>query len=768
MPTKPTRTIRTRLSSRRIALIYLAVGVVWILATGIWVRSHSSASHDAFTFELIKGIAFVGGTALLLWFLCRKWSSEVEDAVEQLQQSQSNYEIFVKSAPVSITLINRDGTIAEANEATRDLTGYPLEELGRMNIFQLDDVDDIAATREIFDRIFSDGVASSDRRIRRKDGTIAYTRIDGVRFGEDQALCFSRDITDRRNSERKLLMLNAMLRAIRRVNQAIVHEAETPKLIRKICDILVEDREFKHAWIVLLGPDGKPVNYADSPELDHAQKLRAFLDEGRLTDCLTPVRREDGLIIARNPREDCPDFPLMPELEGCALLGRHFTYDSCHGYIALMAIPEVADDEDELALFAEVADDLKFALHTISMSHEKASAIENLVKAKREAENANRAKDEFLAMMSHEMRTPLNPIMGHCALLSEDLGDPDQLESLEQINRSSEHLLHLIEDILFFSQLQQGDLPHGSEDFDLLESCRGAIDATRRDYPETQIVFNNGIEYLDPIAPGTRVRGDSDLFQRVLLELLGNACKYSSDAPVKVRIGGKPKDDEELEVTLQVIDLGIGIPAGLLENLFDPFVQADSSHTRKYEGAGLGLAICKKICDSLGATIFVDSQPGIGSNFTVQYAFARADEPVREERSPSVASPPQAGDHMPRILVVEDKESNARVAQVILERWKYETAFAAHGREAVEKCANERFDLILMDLSMPVMNGFEATREIIGANGPNRKTPIIGLSAHVSQEVENRCLDSGMRGFVPKPIRIKDLKSVIGRYLPQP
>jgi len=764
MPRRVSEIPNTKLTAGRIALIYFILGAAWILLSSGWLTRIASAPESLVLFETFKGLGFVLVTALLLWFLCRSWSRQIAEALARYRHSQSQYELYVKNSPISISVIDRQGNFHEVNRATEELTGYSADELKTIDIFELDVTDDREGTEKAFGEIFREARASRDRQIRRKDGSVALVRVDGVRHTEDRALCFSRDITDRVRNEQRLLMLNAMLRAIRRVNKTIVGTGDIPELIRKICDILVEDREFRRAWIALLDERHKPLHYYNAPQ-GRPDKLRTFLESGRLPRCLEGAKREDGLIIAARPAEQCPELPIEEELEGCALLGMEFGCDGGTGYIALVANPTVVDDEEEIDLFREVVEDLRFALHTIKVEGEKIRATEDLIAAKKAAENANRAKDEFLAVMSHELRTPLNPIMGHASLLLEELNDTPQAESLEEINRSGERLLKLIDDILFFSQLQKGSKTIKSSHFRILECCQSRLDHFRRRYPEKAIVFTNGYGGFDPVEADTIVAGDVELFERIVDELLSNACKYSHDGGIDLRVGAEDLEPGRFTLRIEVEDNGIGIEEEVLDRLFDPFMQVDSSHTRRYEGIGLGLAICRKIADALNGSLVAESRPGVGSCFRFQCELESVAEPppktTARQRTPS----PDDGANKPRILVVEDNESNARVAETMLRRCGLSVDLAPDGEAAVRKCLEGTYDLVLMDLSMPVMNGFDATREIRANGSPNRETPILGLSAHVGAEVKRDCLAAGMTGFVPKPIRLESLKSGIEPFV---
>lgn len=574
-------------------------------------------------------------------------------------------------------------------------------------------------------------------------------------------------ISRHEESEQKLLMLNAMLRAIRRVNKSIVGIREVEPLINQICDILIQDREFKHAWIVLFDEDGQVLHDCDAPERKGSEAMKEYLLSGKFRQCMKYCLREDRLILAANPSKECPEFPQIKGLENCALLGVEFNYDHKLGYIILLANHAVIENVEELDLFKEVAEDLRFALKNIQAESERKSMTEDLLIAKQAAENASRTKDEFLSVMSHELRTPLNPIMGHTSLLMEEIETTEHLDSLDEIYQSSEKLLSLINDILFFSQLQEGGETCQNTHFALLETCESVLNEYRTQYTNQRIQLENGTKDYQAIKAETLVCGVVEYLQRILSGLLSNACTYTHEGDIYLRLGQRTTESGKLETIFEIEDSGIGIEKEVLEKLFDPFTQLDSSNTRRYRGVGLGLAICRKIAYVMGGTLTAQSQPGVGSCF--RFCCTWDEVPAQNQSEP--VPPMQTSTHAAaqgRILLVEDNSSNARIAQTMMRRWGLDVDWAEHGEVAIEMCEHQSYELILMDLSMPVMDGFNATQLIRNSETSNRETPIVGLTAHVSQDVENACYKVGMNGFIAKPIWPEAFKNCISEHIQFP
>lgn len=756
------QSLNTRLSSARIAGIYLIVGGLWIILSSYWASSRATAPDQFLTYEIAKGLTYVIFTGAMLWFLCRSWSNQIKEAVETKERTLLKYQTYVKNSPIAIAVVDREGRLLEVNAAITTLTGYGPEELKKKTIFDLDRTVSLEETANVFAEVFEKGHATQERVIQRKDGTHLDIKVDGICFDNNQAIFFSTDITERIQNERKLLMLNAMLRAIRRVNKAIVEENEVDDLLQKICDVLVQDRDFKHAWIVLLDSDGKPVHYSDAPALPDADRLKAFLNEGKLEACLAEMPAEDGLVVAKDPHSECPDFPVMRGLEGCALLGMHFKYDNHEGYIALMANPNVVDDAEEIGLFREVCGDLQYGLHTMRMEQEKAQALNDLLIAKQAAENADKAKDDFLAVMSHELRTPLNPIIGFSEMLLQDATSEPERTYAEAIFQAGNRQLELIDEILHYLRLYRGTVEITSETFSLCELCESVIHdaASNAKASKLDLSLTNGAKGK-PVSPEFEVSSDEQVIRRMLDNLIGNACKYTAEGYVRLDLSESDRSPGEFLFTVE--DSGIGIASDDQGKLFEAFSQADSSYTRRHEGIGLGLAICKKLADLLGGDISLSSKPHCGSTFTLRLPLSASSGPKPVATTKHHPTPDKF-DQPVQILSVDDKPDNLFVLEKMLHQAGGQVHRAENGAVAVESCSKHHYNVILMDLAMPVMNGLDACQSI-RSQGLNRETPIIAVTADVTPETHLRCKNLGMQSVLIKPIKACDLIDTIQEHV---
>jgi signal transduction histidine kinase/ActR/RegA family two-component response regulator len=378
-------------------------------------------------------------------------------------------------------------------------------------------------------------------------------------------------------------------------------------------------------------------------------------------------------------------------------------------------------------------------------------------KATRHAEMTAQGKSDFLAMMSHEMRTPLNGIIGMTGLLESKHLDERELECVEVIRRSGETLLAIIDDVLDFSKIEAGRLTLENADFD---AGRATLDAM-------QIVEHSAVDksltlsiYLDPTLP-TRVSGDLIRLRQVLLNLLSNAIKFTAKGEVAVRVELRAASCDGYELYFSVKDQGIGISEEQQSRLFQPFSQADTSTARMFGGTGLGLAISKRLVDLMGGSIGVESRSGEGSLFwfTIRVGASSA-VPARPPVAAKAADPTGA-----RLLLVEDNPINQKVALLMLHKLGYQVDVANNGFEALSAVASAHYDLILMDCVMPEMDGFETTRRLRSDGGHGGEVPIIAMTANAFADDRKACLAAGMNDFLSKPVRQAELASLLAGLL---
>jgi PAS domain S-box-containing protein len=386
-----------------------------------------------------------------------------------------------------------------------------------------------------------------------------------------------------------------------------------------------------------------------------------------------------------------------------------------------------------------------------------------LVDAMNAADQASRSKSEFLANMSHEIRTPMNGLLGIIDLLESTNLNTIQKQYVDIIKNSGNSLLNIIRDILDYSKIESGKIDIQSSFFDPVDELKTQIKILSGLAGKKKIKLD--ISY--GITENLIFEGDKGKINQVLLNLIGNAIKFTPvEGSVNVRMDLIPIDETFSFLSFRISDSGIGIPKEHLDNLTEPFFQVDSSNTRTYQGTGLGLAIAKKIIELLGGQLVIESELGVGSvfSFSVIVKNSEKDFIIPEDYQLTWKDVKDMGAVFPlRILLAEDNDLNLQLMTLMFQQLGFQFEVATNGAEVLEKVSVQKFDVILMDVQMPVMNGLVATREI-RKNKANDELIIIGLSANVFEEDQRKALESGMNDYLTKPIRLAALADKLEFY----
>jgi signal transduction histidine kinase/ActR/RegA family two-component response regulator len=434
----------------------------------------------------------------------------------------------------------------------------------------------------------------------------------------------------------------------------------------------------------------------------------------------------------------------------------------------LSAIVERMAQGDYSASTAETANgevkQLQEGVNTLAKELQKSEEVQqhyvdSLIKEREASEQANKAKSEFLAVMTHELRTPMNGVLGMLQLMQSTVLSKEQEEYVEIALSSGDHLLGLINDILDFSKIEQGNIELDQKFFDLHHSLRRIVDSFKVTVANKDLKFKVDISAIENI----RVKADETRLHQILVNLLGNAVKFTKKGYVGLSIGDVERINDRIKLSIIVSDSGKGISEDNIERIFDAFQQEDASISRQYGGTGLGLAISKQLVEKMNGELIVQSATEQGSRFICQFTWdlakTKADNYIHVEEELAAET------FLSRVLLVEDNAVNQKVALKMLKDFGLYCDLAEDGLQAVHFARQNQYDLILMDLQMPNMDGYQATKVLREEEGLNKLTPIVALTANALYDVKNQCLQAGMNDFLAKPYKKALLQQLLTRWL---
>ncbi len=388
--------------------------------------------------------------------------------------------------------------------------------------------------------------------------------------------------------------------------------------------------------------------------------------------------------------------------------------------------------------------------------------VVNIISEKESAENQAAVKAKFLSTMSHEIRTPMNAVVGLSNILLHEKPRADQVENLQTLKFSADLLLSLINDILDYSKIEAGKITIEKEVFNLKQNVNNIKNALKTKAEEKNIALNLNVA---PDVPQD-VMGDQVRLSQVLTNLIGNAIKFTSEGSVNLNMNLVEESEKEVKILFAVQDTGIGIPKNKFDKIFKSFSQAEADTTRKFGGTGLGLSITKRLLEIQDSAIQLESEVGKGSTFSFELTFEKS-KPVTKTENKIESSftdfTPFDGES---VLLVEDNKINIMVAKKFLSKWNLQIDVAENGLIALQKIQEKDYSLLLMDLNMPVMDGYTATSKIRALENPKYKeVPIIALSASAIAGFRTKAFDAGMDAFVTKPFNPEELYMALSKFV---
>ena len=675
------------------------------------------------------------------------------DLKSNVQKFQSFYDLN----PVGIAINDfESGDFLEANDAFLKSIGYTKDEFLKLSYWEITPQEYGHQEAQQLKLLESTGrYGPYEKEYIKKDGSLYPVLLNGVNYVNDEGkkviLSVVQDITEIKQTEDKMLRQHKALTSLNEINA--LRKATLNDQLTSALRIGLEFLRLDNSNIAELMPS-KPKQIKI---LAHASKRTSLLRKGRVY----PIQESDS-VIAKNKNGLVKVKKLNQSDYAEHAFDEHFTFSSyigapvvvqgvVYGYINLTSRTDRSRTFDD----SEV-EFVRLLVRWVGSVIERNGVIQNLESAKRLAESASIAKEAFLTNMSHEIRTPLNGILGMMREIETEALSANQKKQLEKANQASEHLIEIVNDILDISKVESGELELESRYFKIRNTF-ASVDSILSSQAKSK-----GIKlstYVD-VGVSEIMMGDEARLRQILINLAGNAIKFTSEGSVTVMCEVVSTQKKSQKILIKVVDTGIGMEKSHLKNLFQKFNQEDASISRRYGGTGLGMVITKQLVDLMEGSISVTSEKHVGTEVYINLSMPTSVNAVVEEEEVIETSPEIAVGK--RVLLVEDNEVNRLVASYTLKRIGVTIVEAENGQIAVDKLRKEKFDLVLMDVQMPIMDGMQATKII--RKELKLKVPIVALSANAFKSEIDACKAIGMNDYITKPYVEKDFLQKVIKY----
>lgn len=659
--------------------------------------------------------------------------------------------MLYNSIPSAIAITTPTGSVTIINSEFTNLFGYLQEDAAGKNLNDLIVPDHLQAEAKQIDMLSSGNIKDERQTIRKNNqGKQIYVSMvaRGIFINNEHLanLYIYSDISDeRKNQFLQEILFNISTAAIKQYDLKDIY----PSIVNELSKIW----DTNNFFIALYN------------KVDDKLSFPFFADEKDNFADIPTEKTITGYVIKQNKsvllKET--DLKILEDQGEIDLIGT-----PCKVW---MGVPLSVDDNiigvmclqdynDENKFSSEDLHILDFIANQIALSVQRKIMLDNLIDARQKAEEAAQSKQLFMSTMSHEIRTPLNEVIGITNLLMQGNPREDQMEFIKTLKFSGNHLLTLVNDVLDYNKIESGKIIFEQTQFNLSDF----LDEIMRSYSFRSKAKNLSFNLKKDKSLPIEVIGDQIRLNQILSNMLSNALKFTHDGGVNILVSEHSRDGNQIKINFSVSDTGIGIPKEKHSEIFDGFTQASAETTRQYGGTGLGLAICKKLVELQGGSISIESEPGKGSTFSFIITLGISDKASVAHKSEQ--SENYSGLEGKRILIAEDNKINFFVANKFLTGWGVLVTHAENGQLALDKVETDDFDLILMDLQMPVMDGIEASKRIRESDNLKIKNiPIVALTAAIMSESHNKAEDHYINDYILKPFKPHDLFERILKHI---